>query len=354
MDVRRHYGNSARAYNSGLELSRYADVFQLGHHCENIGYGRSRSIGSYSLTRCISALNDAVREFEPDVIYAQENRPNLCAYVVSRLSRAARRAQVVFDFHASPAFEYRERGQYFHSMAARFIESMVLKRGRRITLASEYLRCLLKDNYGVDDSERIRVVPNGVPAQMIETRKSERSPFNFPEGTKVALAIIPRNFESNVLAAEFTVQVAKRLEANPRLRFVIIGGGPVLPAPPNVLFTGYVEDVLPYIDWADICLSPYPPVAHCGGARTKLVEFFARRKPVFSTREGIRGIDEAKDGEHVILGGDTPQEFADSLAGLLDGGRDLSLVGETAFSLVDEKYNWRTSGQSLLKFLERG
>jgi len=348
MDSGKPYGNFTRPFYLGQELSKHAEVLQLGYDCSRVYYAPSLSAKSYSVLNYIKFIRRASRDFRPDIIYSQENRPNISSYIFSHLRGGYRH---VFDFHASPAFEYKENGFALKRIRAATIEKKLLSSGNAIILASDYLKKTIIREYGEINNDRWHVVPNGVPSSLLEMGKAVESPYKKIKGG-VALAIAPRNFHSNVESVRFLIEVAKiSLDKSP-LTFVILGGGPELPAPTNVVYAGHVDDIIPYIDYADICLSPYPGHAVCGGARNKVFDFFARKKVVLSTENGVSGIQEAEHLKNVYVSLDDPVIFAKDLANL---SRNISMhsnIGDEAFTLVSEKYNWRRSANRLLEVFQ--
>lgn len=85
-----------------------------------------------------------------------------------------------------------------------------------------------------------------------------------------------------------------------RRRFVIVGGPNrrvmeftrQIATSDNITFTGYVQDVKPYLFAADIGIAPFPDNVEVGGPRIKILEFLAAGLPVVTTAGGIRGMEE--------------------------------------------------------------
>src|SRR5262245_27477951 len=65
----------------------------------------------------------------------------------------------------------------------------------------------------------------------------------------------------------------------------------------NVLLTGYVEDVRPYVGSADCFVVP---LRVGGGTRLKILDAWAMGKAVVSTSVGCEGL-EARDGENILI-----------------------------------------------------
>ena len=112
----------------------------------------------------------------------------------------------------------------------------------------------------------------------------------------------------------------------PTLRLFVVGEH--LPADilrranDNVILTGYVPDVKPYLDRATVVVVP---LRLGGGMRVKVLEALAAAKPVIASARALEGLD-LVDGEQVILAEDD-DEFARAIVDLLgDPERQASLA----------------------------
>jgi glycosyltransferase involved in cell wall biosynthesis len=360
LDRRQSYGGSNRAYHLGRFLAEKVTVCHVGPDGTSVDYGTARSTGSLSVVALARDVRLAVRELAPDVVVAMETRANLACRLAGL---GAGRPRLVVGFDSSPAFEWRTylgaRARNRLQCAARsalasVLERVVVSGTMPVVVVSEFLREILERRYRVDAS-RIHVVPNGAPPEMLSAaRSSPPSPYRAVAGDgMVGVLIAPRQFYSNVLAVRFTHDVAERLQrTSPDVRVAILGGGPVVGQTANVAYLGYVPDVVPYIDFADVCLLPYPPHAVCGGSRLKALEYFARGRAVLATREGVRGIDGARDGTEVVIAPARAEVFAEALRALLGARERRVALGSAARELVAARYDWRHLAMKLLAVLE--
>jgi len=360
LNTQQSYGGSNRALHLGRYLAEKVDVFHVGLNCSSVDYAPSRSTGSPAVGAFVREIKRAIHDFDPDVVFSAESRANLACRLL-RLSD--HRPRWVIGFDSSPAFEWKSyldssqlprlRGTARYVLS-RTIERIILSSGAPVVVVSNFLRNLVREWYGVTPG-RLHVVSNGAPPDLPERRPSAVSPYRgSDEGARIALLIAPRHFFSNVLAVRFAHEVAERLEVlNPDIRIVIVGGGPVLGAAPNVRYVGYVDDVVPYIDFADVCLLPYPPDAVCGGARLKAMEYLARGKPVLSTSEGVRGIDGLRDGVEVVIAPANPEDFARALYDLIRDRSRHATLAPAGRDFVALHHDWRLLAQQLLGIFER-
>src|SRR5205085_156904 len=121
------------------------------------------------------------------------------------------------------------------------------------------------------------------------------------------------NEDAAIWFAEEILPEVKRVQG--RTHFAVVGRNPSPRvkklASEDVEVTGTVPDVRPYLRGA-ICLAV--PIRVGGGTRLKILEAFAARVPVVSTRVGAEGI--ACTHEQEVLFAETPSEFARAIARL--------------------------------------
>lgn len=129
----------------------------------------------------------------------------------------------------------------------------------------------------------------------------------------------------------------------PAARVSIIGKGraPRLQplASPGVRLIGFVDDVAPYLQAAEVCIVP---LFAGGGMRIKILEMFAHRKAVVSTSVGCEGLA-AANGQDLLIA-DDPQNFAEAILAVLRQPTFRRSLGAHARTLVEKKYAWPQIG----------
>lgn len=103
----------------------------------------------------------------------------------------------------------------------------------------------------------------------------------------------------------------------------------------GVVVTGWVPEIESELSQADLIVAP---IRFGGGTRIKVLEGFAHRIPIVSTRIGAHGLD-VLDGQHLRLA-DTPRDFADACVQLLTEETDRRRMVAAAHELFLEKYQW--------------
>lgn len=103
----------------------------------------------------------------------------------------------------------------------------------------------------------------------------------------------------------------------------------------EVIITGRVDDVKPYINRASVYVVP---LRIGGGTRLKILEALALRKAVVSTTIGAEGLN-LVDQQEIILA-DQPEQFARAVIELLDDAQRRRSLGEKGRERVEKNYGW--------------
>jgi glycosyltransferase involved in cell wall biosynthesis len=153
----------------------------------------------------------------------------------------------------------------------------------------------------------------------------------------------------------FTEQILPRIkQAVPGVTLTVVGRDPfpglveLSKRDSSVVVTGRVDDVRPYMDEAAVYIVP---LRIGGGTRLKIYEAMAMEKPIVSTSIGAEGLPVA-DGEEIVLA-DTPETFADAVAGLLQQEDRATAIGKRAAAKVREQFGWDTVADSFAAICER-
>jgi glycosyltransferase involved in cell wall biosynthesis len=140
----------------------------------------------------------------------------------------------------------------------------------------------------------------------------------------------------------FAAEVLPLVRAEvPDARFVVVGKNPpkeveALAEDPNVEVTGYVADVTPYLEAADVFVVPL----HAGsGMRVKILDAWLWGLPVVTTPIGAEGI-EVLDGDNILLA-DEPASFARATVRLLTDKGLNDKLRKHGRAWVTRRYGWQ-------------
>lgn len=188
---------------------------------------------------------------------------------------------------------------------------------------------------------RMNLIPNGVDLKFFSVRDET------PESGSIVFTGL-MNYYPNTHGVLWLLDEVFPLilDKMPNARVFIVGANPsksiLERSAKNVVITGYVDDVRPYVARAEVFVIPL----HIGGGtRLKALEAMAMKRPIVSTTLGGEGIH--LKHEESALFGDTPQEFAGSVVRMLgDAGLRTRLV-EKAYTNVVTHYGWQGIGNKL-------
>jgi glycosyltransferase involved in cell wall biosynthesis len=140
------------------------------------------------------------------------------------------------------------------------------------------------------------------------------------------------------------------LDKAPDARIYVVGKSPpprlVRRASNQVVVTGFVDDVRPYLERAAVFVIP---LLSGGGIRGKALEAMAMGKPIVTTTVGVEGIY-LKDRESGLFA-DTPKLFAESVIELFENPDLSAAIAKRASAIAAERYRWAAKGQDLDKVL---
>ena len=252
----------------------------------------------------------------------------------------------VIDEGAQDAWSALKRARGPLELARRFKRFVATRAFER-----KYFRHLARCNVvSEQDAEALRstspwldvsVVHNGVDADFFAPRE--------PEGDEPSL-VFEANYSHPVNREgilHFHEHVFPRVLAEvPEAKLWIVGREPPSEvralAGPQVVVTGYVDDVRPWLDRAWVFVSPLVGGA---GIKNKVLQAWSMGLPVVATPISTGGLD-AEEGENILVA-DSPADFADACVRLLRDEQLRSIMGSFARATVLGGYTWDAKGLEL-------
>jgi glycosyltransferase involved in cell wall biosynthesis len=140
----------------------------------------------------------------------------------------------------------------------------------------------------------------------------------------------------------FCEEILPGIKTNiPEVQFYIVGSNPCqkvrnLANGNGVNVTGFVEDIRPFYQLADLCVIP---LRLARGIQNKVLEAMSMEKSVVTTNTAIQGIS-ALNGEHLIVA-NTPEDFSKAILTLLNDEDRRRKLGIKAREFVKANYNWQ-------------
>ena len=195
---------------------------------------------------------------------------------------------------------------------------------------------------GVRDS-RVHTIPHGVDLERFEQAEplDLRKRFNLPADHAVLVYHGIYSYPPNLEAVEELARVLlPKLRARGRPATVVaLGPEPPARTLPGLVFTGAVDDLPAHLLGGDVAVIP---LRQGGGTRMKILDDFAARVPVVTTRKGMEGIA-VEHGKHLLII-DDPDDMADAVADLLDDPHARQALAEAAAQWVSH-FDWRAIAQ---------
>jgi glycosyltransferase involved in cell wall biosynthesis len=109
----------------------------------------------------------------------------------------------------------------------------------------------------------------------------------------------------------------------------------------NWTFTGYVDDVRPYLKGAGVSVIP---MRVGGGTRLKVYEAMAAGTAIVSTTVGVEGLP-IDEGTH-YLNADEPDAFANAVVSLLSDRESRMTMARRARQLVEREFSYRAAASA--------
>ncbi|WP_175400847.1 glycosyltransferase [Clostridium pasteurianum] len=195
--------------------------------------------------------------------------------------------------------------------------------------------------------KRYNITPQGYDVDFNNEKK-----ITINDGCKIILFTGKMNYQPNVQAVEwFCTNIFPHIKEKVKnLKFYIVGKKPTDEvkklANDDIIVTGEVESVEPYIHKADLVVIP---LKSGGGVKIKLFEALGNGKIVVTTSKGIEGT-KFKDKIHVILANDE-EGFINQCSKILSNPADYSILVKNSLMLMKQNYSWDAIGEDYNKFL---
>jgi len=192
-----------------------------------------------------------------------------------------------------------------------------------------------------DLSGRLTEISNGVDKEYFSPSRTYENPY--PAAGKVLVFTGAMDYWANADAvAWFAREVLPLVRARvTEARFFVVGARPVeivrrLAALPGVHVVGAVEDIRPYLAYAQAAVAP---LRVARGIQNKVLEAMAMARPVVATPAAMEGLRQPEGLERFVA--EDPEIFAARCAELLMADADeLNSLGMRGRELVSRHYDW--------------
>jgi glycosyltransferase involved in cell wall biosynthesis len=119
----------------------------------------------------------------------------------------------------------------------------------------------------------------------------------------------------------------------------------LLPSGLGIEVTGPVEDARPEIAAASLVIAP---LRAGSGTRIKILEAWSAARPVLATPLAAEGLEVREGGPDANIAlANTPEQFAGSVADLLEDPDRLESLGTNGRRTFEQRYTWQAAWSSL-------
>jgi sugar transferase (PEP-CTERM/EpsH1 system associated) len=200
-----------------------------------------------------------------------------------------------------------------------------------------------------DKTSLITVLPNGVDLDYFKPDPGvEREPASLVVSGKMS-------YHANItmvlkLVDEIMPHVWKR---RPDVKIFIVGKDPPkriqsLSQNPNIVVTGTVPDLRPYLRKATIALAP---IVYGAGIQNKVLEALACATPVIASPQATSALN-VTNGQELCIAGDS-MDFANTVLALLDDPGRREQLGKAGRDYVENNHQWYSIAGQLEQIYEQ-
>lgn len=318
--------------------------------------GKSFSVANFYVKSLQKSFDRFIVENQIDVILCTAS--SMAEYVFNSQPLMSKRCRplLVMDFmdvDSDKWAQYQNTSHFPMSWVYAREQRLVSQFERRI--AEHFDKCyliaqaevkLFKDR--VLDCNNIEVLGNG-----LDTNSFYPSLTKTQNAQPVLLFTGVMDYKPNIDAVVWFVENCWQtiIAHFPQAKFVIAGMNPVkevelLAQFKGIDVTGFVDDILPYYQTADIFVAPFRLAR---GVQNKVLQAFSCALPVISTPMGAEGINCVADKS--ILLASTPDEFVEQVCRLVSDKELNKRIGAEALHLIQQDYSWEGQLAPLNSFL---
>lgn len=288
-------------------------------------------------------IKDTILKVNPDVIYVdsyamlQYVPGNICCFKV--LSPPDAEAEVARNISKQERNLIKKLFFVIEYIKIKYYEIKNYKKVNLCIVKSDYDKKILKSYL---PSVNVHAIPNGVDVEYFNPQVVYNINKELFNRDKYIVFFGDMSWAVNVQAVLFFYNNIFPLirKKYPTIKFYIVGRKPSpeiknLQKDPNVVVTGAVDDVRPYIACSAVVIAP---MISGGGIKNKVLQAMAMGKAVITTSVGARGIR----AEHLkeIIVADNPEDFASYIIKLLENPKLRKKIGYRARKLIEMEYTW--------------
>lgn len=315
---------------SGVSIGQKAKLFL------RMLLGTPAWAGRWNVTAYATRLSTLLDTWKPDIV--QVEYPVMGQYLSCLRHTAIPRVLTVHDPGVSGMWDrlYAARGlrkaiAFLNWLAWRRFEPSVLRMADAVVVFTERDRRTLTQ---LAKALSVKVIPLGIALPERTLTASGTVPPNL---LFVGNFAHPPNYDAAYHLTQAIFPAVTRMV--PEAKLYLVGDEPptdlARTAGPNVIFTGCVREVRPYLEQASVVVAP---LYRGGGMRVKVLDALAAGKAVVATPLAVEGL-KVTSGEQLLLA-DRNEEFAKAAVQLLRHPEEAVALGSRARQWACTNLGW--------------
>ena len=161
----------------------------------------------------------------------------------------------------------------------------------------------------------------------------------------IASAYLPNDDGLNWFVQNCWSQISTRYDVNLYI-YGTVGEGRLYDEKSKIFFTGFVPDIEQIYEDSDIIINP---VRFGAGVKIKSIEALAHGRPLVTTTHGARGLEEKINKAFLV--GNTPEEFVQRVASLIDNSTLRKKLGCNAKKYIKSNFSPKRCFAPLISFI---
>lgn len=364
------FQKNLKKYCRKIFLLPYCSLVAKIHGLVYLASGKSISAGYFYKKKMQNIINKWCSNTDYDVVVCFSS--SMAEYIfrskilnLNKIQNNSHRPRLIMDFcdlDSDKWLQYSKKSKFPLSLIYRIENKRLFEYEKKINqnfdhsiFVSKHEANLFSDLY--QKAQNITVITNGVDQEYFSSINSKNSKYqnkltNLLSGPKLMFAGA-MDYYANIDGVRwFCEKIFPIIKTDfSEVDFFIVGSNPTaevknLSKKNGVIVTGFVKDIRPYYNEADICVIP---LRVARGIQNKVLESMAMGKAVVTTSQANQGIN-AIHKKHLMIA-DNADDFANVVLALLEDPAFQVQLGVKARQFVKENYNWITNMDKFDKLL---
>ncbi len=325
-----------------LKICKAAEIIYINKFLANFKMlcrlisGQPLTLGYFHSSRLQKTINNWLKAEGCDVIYVFSS--GVAQYVLDVKTRK------IMDFVDVDSDKWMQNARYakFPVSLIYRLESLRMKKYEKMILNAFNHSIVITDNEKkllesfVPDA-RTAVISNGVDYNYL----FKQANFNISDLIIIFTGAMDyfANIDGVIYFHNEIFPLVKQKIKN--VKFYVVGSNPAkavqdLAKDKDVVVTGFVEDIRPYLQKAAVCVVP---LRIARGIQNKILEAMSMELPVVTTSQTAKNLN-VYPGEDIFVA-DTPEDFARQVIELLQNENLRLQTGAKARETVKKHYDWQ-------------